>query len=185
LPCLVVGEVASIARLISLAEQSVQAASSLYTFFKAYKNVHPKIHEVAQALNRLCTLLSNVWKTASRAEVQRSSTYPTLTALIIGIKDCYEFLDNTEKQLDPIKTRPKDKIFTKLKIAAQKDYFPTIYERFLWRERVLATIGLAQMMDLAQEDMSDTGYIYPAHLPPLLLSVTVILSLTHGYRSFI
>jgi hypothetical protein len=41
------------------------------------------------------------------------------------------------------------------------------------------------MMDLAQEDMSDTGYIYPAHLPPLLLSVTVILSLTHGYRSFI
>jgi hypothetical protein len=66
-----------------------------------------------------------VWKTASRAEVQRSSICPTLTDLFNGIKDCDEFLDNTEKQLNPVKTRPKDKILTKLKIAAQEDYLPT------------------------------------------------------------
>jgi hypothetical protein len=40
----------------------------------------------------------------------------------------------------------------------------------------LATIGLAQTCGQAQAGVSDAGYIYPAHLPPLLSSIIVILS---------
>lgn len=40
----------------------------------------------------------------------------------------------------------------------------------------LATIGWAQTCGQAQEGVSDAGYIYPAHLPPLLSSIIVILS---------
>jgi hypothetical protein len=42
----VIGEVASIAGIIGLAGQTLQAASSVYSFLKVYQRVHPRILEI-------------------------------------------------------------------------------------------------------------------------------------------
>jgi hypothetical protein len=109
----VVCEVASAASLISMAGQSVQAASSLYAFSKACRNVQPRIQGVGQAMNHLCTLLSSVWKTALKAQELRGVTCSTLTNVFDSIRDCQQFLDLTEKQMELLKTRSKERMFLK------------------------------------------------------------------------
>jgi hypothetical protein len=132
-----VGEAASIAGLVSLAGQTVQAASTLYAFFKAYKSVHPKIQEVASALEGLLNCLSNVRRAASGAEIVYRQRKIDVFA---GIKDCYELLNDIETQLDPIRANTKGCMGKKLKIAVQKDYFTVIYQQLLLRWQNLATL---------------------------------------------
>jgi hypothetical protein len=49
----VIGEVASIAGIIGLAGQTLQAVSLAYNLLKAYTRVHPKDLEIQEEISRL------------------------------------------------------------------------------------------------------------------------------------
>jgi hypothetical protein len=55
-----IGEAATIAGLLSLASQAVQAATVLYTYLKTYENIHPRISDAAQELEHLHLCLSEI-----------------------------------------------------------------------------------------------------------------------------
>lgn len=138
-----IGEAATIAGLISLAGQTVHAASTLYAFFKAYRSVYPRVQEIVSALDGLLNCLSNVRQAASTAEIVHGQG--AIIDVFAAIKGCYELLENIETQIDPIKASGKGNIVKKLKLAAQKDYFTTIYQQLLLRWQNLATsIGSAE-----------------------------------------
>jgi hypothetical protein len=56
----VIGEVASIAGIVGLAGQTLQAASSVYSLLKAYKRVHPRFLEIQEEISRLQEVLQVV-----------------------------------------------------------------------------------------------------------------------------
>ena len=135
-----VGEAAGIAGLISLAGQSVQAASKLYAFFKAYESVHPKIQEVESALDGLLNCLGGICRVASSAKIVHGQQEAAVASVFASVRDCYELLNDIETQLDPIKASRKVSIRKKLKTAAQKDFFIAIYQQLLLRWQNIATL---------------------------------------------
>lgn len=54
------GKAAAIAGIVSLAGQTVQSMSTLYTFCKTYKNVHVQFEQVGKELEDLRTFLVKV-----------------------------------------------------------------------------------------------------------------------------
>jgi hypothetical protein len=118
-------EAASIAGLISLAEQFVQAASTLYSLFQAYRTVHPRLQEVVGEIHHLHQYLSQIWRAASRATatgVQDRDSL-SLSTIFTALRRCYDYLNDVESRIDPIKTHSGRTIIKKLKIAAEKDHF--------------------------------------------------------------
>ena len=136
----VVGEVASVAGLVSLAGQAVLAASSLYSFIKAYKNVHPQIQEVASTLQALHICLSGVRRIALHANTVHGQHHPEVAEIFASVKSCTELFDQVETRLDPIKNRVKRTICKKLKIAAEDGYFPSIYQQLTLHHQRLSTL---------------------------------------------
>lgn len=136
----VVGEVASVAGLVSLAGQAVVAASSLYSFIKAYKNVHPQIQEVALTLQALHICLSGVRRIALHANTVHGQQHPEVAEIFASVKSCSELFDQIETRLNPIRNRVKRTICKKLKIAAEDGYFPSIYQQLSMHHQRLSTL---------------------------------------------
>ncbi|KIV86031.1 hypothetical protein PV11_01672 [Exophiala sideris] len=136
----VVGEIASIAGLVGLAGQAVKAASSLYSFIKAYRNIHPMVEQVASILQALHTCLSGVRRTALHADAVHGHHYAEVAEIFASVKSCYELFDQIEKQLDPIKSRVLRTIGKKLKVAADDGYFPLIYQQLSVQHQRLSTL---------------------------------------------
>jgi len=136
----VVGEVASIAGLVGLAGQAVKAASSLYSFIKAYRNIHSTIEQVASILQALHTCLSDVRRIALHADAVHGHHHPEVAEIFSSVKSCYELFDEIEKRLEPIKTRVRRTMVKKLKIAADDGYFPSIYEQLSMHHQRLSTL---------------------------------------------
>ncbi|KAI1618293.1 hypothetical protein EDD36DRAFT_426064 [Exophiala viscosa] len=136
----VVGEAASIAGLAALAGQAIQAASSLYSFIKAYKNIHPTIERVASILQALHTCLSDVRRIALHADDVHGHHHPEVAEIFSSIKCCYDLFDQIEQRLDPIKSRVRRTIGKKLKIAANAGYFPSIYQQLSMQHQRLSTL---------------------------------------------
>lgn len=135
-----IGEAATIAGLLSLAGQAVQAATVLYTYLKAYKNVHPRIADAAAELEHLHPCLSEIWKAASLA-VSGAGPPPSSLALIFAsLKRCHDCMSQIESGLDSVKTKARKSLLKKLKVAAEKDYFLNISVQLSMRRQELLLI---------------------------------------------
>jgi hypothetical protein len=121
-----IGEAATIAGLLSLAGQAVQAATVLYTYLKAYKDIHPRISDAAQELEHLHLCLSEIWKAASLAATGASASPSSLELIFTSLDKCYECMRQVEVDLDSVKGKARKGLIKKLKIAAEKDYFLNI-----------------------------------------------------------
>ena len=124
-----VGEVAAIAGLVG---QAVQAASTLYTFFEDYKNVHLKIAETQAEISRLQEVLQAVEKLVAAAIATPSPPVRRFDGLKSCIANCITCLEELDVQLQrdfDVKHRPIARIFKKFKIAANKGHFNHIWRR--------------------------------------------------------
>lgn len=140
------GEAASIAAIISIAGQAVQASSALYTFIKTYKAVGPKLLEIAEEVKRLQKTLSAIGPIASRAEASP------------GIAECCSRLQdrlatcqiNIEKwgnrlALDLKGSSRAGKVFMKIKIAANRDFLGELrFQITQSREELILELSIFQ-----------------------------------------
>ena len=127
-----IGEAASIAGIISLAAQTVQAITTITAFCKAYKNVHDDIVRASTDLEVLRRILLHVETTATFALVPNRCPPALLTHLRDCISACRQDLHhwnawNQKTDLDH--TSGLEKIWKKIKIAADKSHFSKLSDR--------------------------------------------------------
>ena len=120
------GEAASIAGLISLAGQTMQAITTIAAFCKAYNNVHTDIVKSATNLELLRRVLLQIEKTANFS-LAPSRCPP---ALMSHLRDCvsacrqdmHSWLEWT-KSIDISKAGRLEKIWKKIRVAADQNHF--------------------------------------------------------------
>jgi len=121
-----IGEAASIAGIISLAGQAVQAVTTITAFCNAYKNVHQDIVRASRDLEILRRVLLHVETTATFALLPSRCPQGLLSHLRDCIsacrKDLHEWNDWSRKVNLDCAGR-LEKIWKKLKIAADKSHF--------------------------------------------------------------
>lgn len=137
-----IGEAATIAGLLNLAGQAVQVATGLYTYLKAYKDIHPRISDAAQELEQLHLCLSEIWKAASLAASGAGPPPSSLALIFASLKKCQDCMRQIESDLDSVKTKARKIRLKKLKIAAEKDYFLNISVQLsIRRQELLLLLG--------------------------------------------
>ena len=123
------GEAASIAGLLSLAGQTLQAASTIYTFIHNYKGVSAEIDSVAGHVLRLQDLLVHVQKLMTNADLLNPPSPDMLARLRTGIATCQADLITWNGRIEALRnsqlSRPK-KLLQKVKIASDHRFFSPI-----------------------------------------------------------
>lgn len=122
----VIGEVASIAGIVSLAGQTLQAASSVYNLLKAFKRVDPRVVEIEAEIARLKETLQDVTRLSARSP---NSATGHLSNLHTSVLKCGPILESLKLQLQPLEATSNSffrKLLKKAKIAADVEYFPTL-----------------------------------------------------------
>lgn len=125
----VIGEVASITGIISLAGQTLQAASSVYNLLKAYKRVQPRVLDIQAEVARLIETLQSVTPLGVRSSNPASDQ---LTNLQTSVLRCESILENLRKQLKPLEATSTGffkKFLKKTKIAADMECFSIISQQ--------------------------------------------------------
>jgi hypothetical protein len=141
----VIGEVASIAGIIGLAGQTLQAACSVYNLLKAYKRVHPRVLEIQAEIARLKEALEAI------ARLTAGSSHPAvseLNNLRASVLKCGTVLENLRIHLQDVEVTSAGffkKLLKKAKIAADVEYFSTISHQIqLCRADVSLDLQLVQ-----------------------------------------
>lgn len=142
----VLGEVASIASIITIAGQAIQASSSLYTFVKTYNAVRPKLLEIAEEVTRLQKTLSAIESIASRATAS-----PEIAECCSRLRDklaaCQNNIQEWRNRLAlALKGSSKvAKIFRKVKIAADRGFFGELRSQMVQtREELTLELSIFQ-----------------------------------------
>lgn len=121
-----IGEAASIAGLFGLAGQTVQAASTLYRFVQAYKNVSIEIASTTEEIVRLENVLCHAQKLAADTPVSTLLSPDIVAALEKDIGLCRSDLQKWNEEVESLKhtqiSHPR-KVLNKLKIASDKGFF--------------------------------------------------------------
>jgi hypothetical protein len=141
----VIGEVASIAGIIGLAGQTLQAASSVYSLLKAYKRVHPRVLEIQEEISRLQEVLQAVARLKSLCP---NSARSDLASLDRSVLKCGPVLERLKIQMLPLEATSARffmKLLKKVKVAADVEYFSTIsHQIYLCRVDVSLHLDLLQ-----------------------------------------
>jgi hypothetical protein len=121
-----IGEAASIAGIINLAGQAVQAVTTIAAFCNAYKSVHQDITRASRDLEILRRVLLQVETTATFALLPSRCPQDLLSHLRDCIsacrKDLHEWNDWSRK-VDLDCAGGLERIWKKVKVAADKSHF--------------------------------------------------------------
>ena len=139
------GEVASIAGIISLAGQTVQTASSVYNLLKAYKRIYPRVLEIQKEIVSLQNILHGVANLNSQASLSTRNQFSSLQACVIGCRKALESLERQLRPLEATSTGLFKRILKKAKLAADAEYFSTMY-----RQLQLCRADLSLQLELLQ-----------------------------------
>ena len=142
----VVGEVASIAGIISIAGQTLQASSALYTFIQTYKGVGPKLLEIAEEVTRLQKTLAAIRTIASRAAASLeiaeycSRLHDKLAACETNIQ---RWRDRLALGLES--SSKAEGFFKKVKIATNRNFFGDLRSQIVQcREELILELSIFQ-----------------------------------------
>jgi hypothetical protein len=121
----VIGEAASIAGIIGLAGQAIQAASAVYNLLEAYRRVSSRVLEIQEEIASLQQILEGV---ATLGTQSSESATAQLTDLHTSVLKCQSVLEQLKMRLQPLKITSTGfkRFFKKAKLAADTEYFSTI-----------------------------------------------------------
>ncbi|KAL9112350.1 MAG: hypothetical protein Q9227_003468 [Pyrenula ochraceoflavens] len=132
-----VGEIASVAGIISLAGQSVQVASSLYSFIEAYKQIVPEAERLLDEIERLRKIISDIVVVAD-AHLQTANSGGSLVQrLQDAISRCSRTMSETELSLKEVSECSNGRRKNRIKAAAQKGYFTDLSRRISTEKETL------------------------------------------------
>ena len=119
----VVAEAASVAGLVSLAGQAVQATSRLYAFIKAYKELSFETEALLKELAYLRDVLDGIAAVAEATSSANNDVTPAIRRLHGGLQRCRETIVEVEGNLKRVIEPPEGHVLRKMKVAARKDFF--------------------------------------------------------------
>jgi hypothetical protein len=123
------GEAAGIAGLLSLAGQTLQAASTIYGFVHSYKSVSAEIASIAGETLRLQDLLVHVRKFVADIGVFNAPSPDIVARLRIEITTCQADLERWNAGIEALRDThcswPR-KLLQRVKIASEKGFFSPI-----------------------------------------------------------
>lgn len=120
------GEAASIAGIISLAGQTLQAITTITAFCKAYKNVHTDIAKASTSLELLRRVLLQIETTATFSLVPSRCPPALISHLRDCVSKCREDLHvwiEWTKKVDFGNSGGLEKVWKRAKVAADRSQF--------------------------------------------------------------
>jgi septation ring formation regulator EzrA len=140
------GEAASIAGLISLAGQTIQATSKLYTFFQTYKTIHTQFERTGQELESLEDVLRQIERVITNATVKGSTPIDVIVTLEARVKECRDDIEKWTKKVELLGldgAKSTKRVITKLKVTADKAYFTRVREQLCFhRSQINLSLGV-------------------------------------------
>jgi chromosome segregation ATPase len=140
------GEAASIAGLISLAGQTIQATSKLYTFCQTYKNINARLEQTRIEIQGLRSILQQIETITSEATASTLVSSESLANMKARITDCRTDLENWTQKVDSFgldEAQRAKRILTKIKLSVNKAFFAMIREQLCFhRTQIDLSLGL-------------------------------------------
>jgi hypothetical protein len=118
-----VGEAASILGILGVTGQAVESASTLYTFCKAYKQVHSELENTTREVQCLVNVLFQL-EHCLPPLLAAECPVETINAIQREMVACREDLARWTQKIDSLDlSAAKGTMLKKVKIAADKSYF--------------------------------------------------------------
>lgn len=133
-----VAEAASIAGVISLVGQAVQAASSLYTFLEIYRHLSSRLSDTLAQVSNLQETLEIAVQVLSKASAVTSSEAIILNKLRDTIRECQTDLEASKNALekhDFRNVKGTTRRLANLKLTADKAFFTNLSTRLSAHKR--------------------------------------------------
>ena len=134
------GEVASFAGLISLAGQTVQVTSALYTFYERYKTVDVQVAQIGNELRSLRNSLQQIELLATDESAQTSQPTDAAATLSHHILECRDEIKSSNQKLDSINlcgAQGAKRFLRKIRVSVNKEYLMGIRERLRFQREQL------------------------------------------------
>jgi hypothetical protein len=140
------GEAASIAGIISLAGQTLQATSTLYTFCKTYRNIHIEFEQTSKELEGLRNILQQIERFATDDTSRISLPTDAVSGLQESLSECRKDIEMWAQKVELLgiaDAKGAKRVLTKIKVSADKDYFKRPRERLcIHRAQIGLSLGL-------------------------------------------
>ena len=142
------GEAASIAGLISLAGQAVQATSALYTFIQTYKHTKPKLLGIADEIAQLQRTIIDI-----RAIANHAAATPEIDGYCLRLHGklltCQSRIRGWKEKIHlQLKAKGRSRaenFLKKIKIAADRDFLGDIRAQIIrTREEMILELSILQ-----------------------------------------
>ena len=134
------GEAASFAGLISLAGQTLQATSALYTFYERYKTVDVQVEQIGKELRNLRNSLQQIELLATDESAKTSQPTDAAATLSHHILECRDEIESWNRKLDSINlcgAQGAKRFLRKMKVSANREYLTGIRERLRFQREQL------------------------------------------------
>jgi hypothetical protein len=134
------GEVASFAGLISLAGQTVQATSALYTFYERYKTADVQVEQIGKELRNLRDSLQQIELLTTDESAKASQPTDAAATLSHHILECHDEIESSNRKLDSINlcgAQGTKGFLRKIKVSANREYSIGIRERLRFQREQL------------------------------------------------
>lgn len=140
-----IGEAASVIGILGLAGETIKASSKLYTFCKAYQSLDVQFEKISNELvgleNDIGRIEATVKIVADDASLREQ--FVNLGITLTECRKCIEVWTKRIEDLDLESMKGRKAFVTKLKVVADRDYFPSIQREIRdFRGRINTALNL-------------------------------------------
>ena len=124
-----IGEAASIAGIISLAGQTIQATSKLYNFVKRYQTIDSKFEQTENHIKGLRSILQQLERITSNVDAIALIPAVAITVVRARLSDCYNDMKQYSWKVELLEldeAKGVGRVLRKIKLSADNNIFKEI-----------------------------------------------------------